>query len=611
MRGRIALLIRAILLCVLFCPLITKAEVTLQVPAGVQAAGVPPIPLSVVQRAEPYTKFRPSTLLDWHPKTSAALILTAAQSPETEQLHLVAGSGATPELLIAQRDRVVEARFQPLHGNQVLVRTLAADGESSLSLLHLPSRKLSRISPVGESAAMGAWNISGDSVAFTTATSRSKLYIGDPQRPDRMKVVASTENGKWRDTQFSPDGKALVYVQEEADADHVWIYEIETTKRRRITQAAPPTRYGAPQFSSDGSGLWLTARHTAKPRQLVHLDIGTGVETVVTTSPSADVVEFAISSSAKRIAVNATENGSSVLRFFDLVSRKELLRPALLPGEITGIHWMPAGSPEDGANYSASGVPAKTSAGFQLGFSLASSRAPRELFVYDIETTKLVRWTNGAVAGLNAFQFAEPSPLSWKLDDNRTAKADLYLPDPARFPGRRPVLVILPAASAIESPRGFIGKYQFLLNELGIAVCYPSAGETARSSMSALIDRIGEQAMLNADRVILQASPSDDLQTFMSVLQRLPGIAAGIFLGDKPSPPIPDRAPMLLFVVQETNGRLTPDSTWQLSIGSEGASGAPVVRNFVFYAQLRFLQMITGESASQPQEGTLPYKLPL
>jgi hypothetical protein len=228
-----------------------------------------------------------------------------------------------------------------------------------------------------------------------------------------------------------------------------------------------------------------------------------------------------------------------------------------------------------------------------------------------VQTTKLLRWTNGAVPGLNAFQFVEPSPLSWKLDDNRTAKADLYLPDPARFPGRRPVLVILPATSAMESPRGFIGKYQFLLNELGIAVCYPSAGETTHSSMSALIDRIGKEAMLNADRVILQASPSDDLQTFVSFLRRLPRIAGGIFLGDKPSPLISDHAPIPLFVVQETNGRLTPDSTWQISIGSEGASGAPAVRNFVFYAQLRFMQLISGQSELLPHDEILPHKQPL
>ncbi len=193
MRGRIALLVRAISLCVLFCPLLAKAEVTLQVPAGVQAAGVPPIPLSLVQRAEPYTRFKSSTLLDWHPKTSAALIFTATQSPGTEQLHLVAGSGATPELLVAQRDRVVEATFQPLHGNHVLVRTLAHDGKSSLSLLDLPSRKLSRISPADESAGTGVWNTSGESVVFTTSTTPSKLYTGDPRLPEQMKVVTSTD----------------------------------------------------------------------------------------------------------------------------------------------------------------------------------------------------------------------------------------------------------------------------------------------------------------------------------------------------------------------------------------------------------------------------------
>jgi hypothetical protein len=398
----------------------------------------------------------------------------------------------------------------------------------------------------------------------------------------------------------------VVYVQEEADADSLWIYDSDTSKRRKITQGTQPTRYGAPQFSSDGSGLWFTARQAGKQRRLVHLDIGTGAEIVVATSPSADVVEFAISASAQRIAVNATENGSSVLRFFDLSSRKELLRPALLPGEITGIRWMPMRN-----SVAAADLPLRTGAGFQLGFSLASSRAPRELFVYDIETTKLVRWTNGAVAGLNAFQFVEPSPLNWKLDDNRTAKVDLYLPDPARFPGRRPVLVVLPATNAMESPRGFIGRYQFLLHELGIAVCYLSAGGATQSTISALIDRIGEQAMLNADRVILQASPSDDLQTFVSLLQRLPRIAGGIFLGDKPSPLIPDRAPMPLFVVHETSSRLTQDSTWQISIGSEDAAGAPVVRSFIFYAQLRFLQIIAGQSELQRPNETRLHKQPL
>jgi hypothetical protein len=610
MRRGLSLLARAISLCVLFYPLAATAEATLPVPAGVHLAGVLPIPLSLVQRAEPYTRFKSSTLLDWHPKTSAALILAAAQPSGTEQLHLVAGSGATSELLIAQGDRVVEARFHPVHGYKVLVRTIAAGGESTLSLLEIPSRKLSRISPAGESAGMGAWNTSGDRVVFTTSTSHSKIYIGDPQLPDRMKLITSAEPGKWRDTQFSPDGKTLVYVQEGADADHVWIHEMETTKRRRITQAAPPTRYGAPRFSSDGSGLWLTARRAPKPRQLIHLDLGTGAESVVTTSPSADVVEFAISAAAKRIAVNATENGSSVLRFFDLVSRKELLRPALLPGEITGIHWMPIRSPGDDVNQPATGAPVKTSAGFQLGFGLASSRAPQDLFVYDIETTKLVRWTNGAVPGLNAFEFVEPSPLSWKIDENRSAKADLYLPDPTRFPGRRPVLVVLPATNAMDSPRGFIGRYHFLLNELGIAVCYPGVTGTTHSNMSALIDRLGEQAMLNADRVILQASPSDDLQTFVSLL-RLPRIAGGVFIGDKPSPPISDRAPVPLFVVHETHGRLTPDSTWQISIGSTGAASAPTIRNFVFYAQLRFMQLIAGQSELLPDDKTLPHKQPL
>jgi Tol biopolymer transport system component len=565
--------------------------------------------MSLVQLAEPYTKFRSSTLLDWHPTASAALVVTATQLSASGQLQLAAGSGAPSELLVEPREHVAAAKFQPLHGNQVLVRTIAADGKSTLSLLDVSTRTLSRISAAGESAGMGAWSTSGDRVAFTTSAPRSKLYIGDPQRPDRMKVIAAAGHGKWRDVQFSPNGKAVVYVQEEAGADGVWIYDVETTMRKKITRGVQPTRYGAPQFSSNGSGIWLTAKRASTLRQLVYLDIVTGAETAVTTSSSADVVEFAISESAQRIAVNTAENETSVLRFFDLASYKELPRPALLPGEIVGIKWMPMCRTDQNPDAPANGSPLATSGGFLLGFSLASSRAPRDLFVYNAQTTKLVRWTNGAVAGLNAFQFAEPTKLSWRAGANDERSAELFLPDATRFPGRRPVLIVLSdeiaaAGNGGATPRGFIGAYQFLLAELGIAICYPVISGKGWDDVGArgLLARIGAHEMLNAANAIIQAAPATDPHVFAQMLAAKPGVAGGIFVGRKSTLPMPMGRDVPMFVVREMNEAPLEGAQWQILIGDTLQNADPEVQKFVFYAQLRFLQALVGEAGLPSQD---------
>ena len=614
MRNRIALAGSAIIFCASLFSFEATAVAALPTPFGVLTTGVLPIPAALAQRAEPYTKFRPSTLLNWHPVTSAALILRADLDSGREHLHIVAGSGAMSESFAVLPETVVNASFQPKDGSQALVRTLSADGVFGISVLDVSSRRLRSISPPGESAGVPTWHVAGEMIAFTTSatgasttasTERSKLYIGEPRVLEGLKVASATTAGRWRDPQFSPNGKSVVYVQEDAEADSLWTFDIDKRQHQRISQGAPHTRYGAPRFAADGGSVWLTVKRKDSLRQLTNV-MSDGAETALTTNPNADVVEFAISELASRIAVNATENGASALRFFDLVSRKELLRPALLPGEITGIRWIPTGGSSGATVLSAGDVAPPVKARHQLGFSLASHRAPRELFVYEIETTKLTRWTNGAVPGLNAFDFVEPSTLTWESAPDRgvkrTGQADLYLPDPIRFAGRRPVLIVLPTTNAAESPRGFIGKYQFLLNELGIAICYPSIDGAVATNIATLIDRIAEHTMLNVDRVIVQAAPSDDVQAFARLLQQLPRIAGGIVPGGKPSLGAPVSTSAPLFVVREKSGLLTQSPAWQISTANHAASTDAATQNFIFYAQLRFLQMVVGELRLPPQD---------
>jgi dipeptidyl aminopeptidase/acylaminoacyl peptidase len=64
--------------------------------------------------------------------------------------------------------------------------------------------------------------------------------------------------------------------------------------------------------------------------------------------------------------------------------------------------------------------------------------------------------------------------VRWKSFDGREISG-LYYHPPARFTGKRPVFIVFHGARGSQARPGFIGRYNYLLNDLGIALIYPSA----------------------------------------------------------------------------------------------------------------------------------------
>jgi hypothetical protein len=201
----------------------------------------------------------------------------------------------------------------------------------------------------------------------------------------------------------------------------------------------------------------------------------------LTQQLKGEVTEFAVSSS-NLIALTTLESGSSVLRFFDLLTGKEQLRPALFPGAIRQLRWQDSGE--------------------VLGFSMASARAPMEVYSYDVKTTKLIRWTNGAVAGLSAFNFPEPQRIEWQTGDPSMA-GHFWQPDPAVFPGKRPVVISLSAAVTKNAALGFIDVANYFVVEDGFAIIRPDS--SSLPAVVSLVEWIEGQPNLDATRIALDA----------------------------------------------------------------------------------------------------------
>jgi dipeptidyl aminopeptidase/acylaminoacyl peptidase len=156
--------------------------------------------------------------------------------------------------------------------------------------------------------------------------------------------------------------------------------------------------------------------------------------------------------------------------------------------------------------------------GHELGFSLASAQRPGDCYSFDVTTAKLERWTTSETA-VKPNALPEAELVRWKSFDGKEISGFLYKPPAAKFQGKRPVLVVIHGGPEGQSQPTFLGRSNYYLNELGIALIYPNVrgstgyGKTfslldngfkrddTYKDINALFDWIGTRPDLDADRI--------------------------------------------------------------------------------------------------------------
>jgi dipeptidyl aminopeptidase/acylaminoacyl peptidase len=480
-------------------------------PPALVLDGIPPIPAEIAAKTEAYTAFRPGRLLDWHPRKRE--ILARIRHGDIDQVQRVADPGAAPEALTDDPDPVSGARYEPRSGSSILfTRGTGGDEAHRIHRLDPATRQSAPVSPEGRRASEPVWSHRGDRVVFATVPLdrlnasrelRTIVHLADPAKPEGAKSLAELPGGGWTAFAFSPDDRRLAFVEYvSAEESHVWLMDVATGKRRRLTPPGKgePVYYADPQWAPDGQSLYVVSDRGSEFRHVAVIDVATGRERSLATNLKFDVEGIAISARARRLAFVTNEAGSHVLRFLDLATRKETPRPALVQGVISELRWRADGS--------------------EIAFTHASSRSPGDVFSYDLGAHRVTRWTNGNSPSLNAAALPEPRLIRWKSFDGREITG-LYYHPPSRFEGVRPVVVSVHGGPAAQARAGFIGPNNYLVNELGIALVYPnvrgSSGfgkgfpkldngrlrEDSVKDLGALLDWIGAQPGLDASRVLV------------------------------------------------------------------------------------------------------------
>jgi dipeptidyl aminopeptidase/acylaminoacyl peptidase len=446
-------LLAAILLLPLTAALAQEsaAPPAVEKPAALVADGIPPVGAALAARTRPYMEFRTAGFSGWNPGDRSMLITT--RFGNTAQIHRVAmPMGARAQLSFEAEP--VNGSWSP--AGDVLAVQKDVGGSEFFQLYTLAGGRLTLLTDGRSRNEMGPWSHDGRWLGYSSTRRNgtdSDLYVVDPRDPATNRMVAQVRGGGWAITDFSPDGRravAINYVSITKSSLH--LLDLASGAMTPIGDPARDIAYGGAAFAPDGT-LWTTSDEGSDFQRLGTIDPASGRFTAVVTDIPWDVENFDISRDGRLIAFTTNEAGIGRLRLLDPRTRRARLVTGLPAGTIGGLEIAPWGS---------------------VGFSLSSARSPSDAYSVDPRTLAVTRWTRSETGGLDAAVNVEPELIEVRSFDGETVSGFLYRPDAARFPGRRPLIVNIHGGPEGQSRPGFLGRNNYLINELGIAIFYPN-----------------------------------------------------------------------------------------------------------------------------------------
>jgi len=433
---------------------------------------IPPLPASVAEAAGRYASFRSAGLSDWHPAKREMLIAT--RFAETPQLHLVATPGGARQQLTFYSDAVSNGKFHPNGGDYILFSKDIGGGEwYQLFRYDLKTGTITMLTDGKSRNLMGAWSSSGDQIAYMSTRRTGKdtdLWVLNPADPKTDRLLTQLNGGGWQPLDWSPDDKKILLEEElSINESYLWLVDTTTGEKTELTprNIAEKISYGEAQFSRDGKGIYLTTDKDSEFHRLAYLNLSTKQPNYLTTPIHWDVGSFELTRDGKLLAFVTNEDGVSILHVRDTTSGREMPLPKIPSGVIGSIHWHRAEH--------------------FLGFTLTNARGSGDCYSLDVDNGKFERWTTSEAA-VKTDSFPQAELVRWKSFDGKIISGFLYKP-PARFTGKRPALVVIHGGPEGQSQPVFLGRGNYLLNELGIALIYPNVrGSTGYGKTFSLLD---------------------------------------------------------------------------------------------------------------------------
>jgi dipeptidyl aminopeptidase/acylaminoacyl peptidase len=245
----------------------------------------------------------------------------------------------------------------------------------------------------------------------------------------------------------------LVQNSISANQSEIYLLDLTSGSKRMLTPKGAPIAFENARFAHDGNDIYFLSDEGSEFSQLVRMHLADGGKTVLSRE-KWDVDEFEISDDGNRIAYITNENGISAVHVINAATGAQVAMPRLPIADIGGLEWHPNNH--------------------LLGVTISSAKAPADAYSIDVDSGRVDRWTESETGGLDASRNVDPQLVTLKSFDGTMISAFVYRPDPARFPGRRPTLINIHGGPEGQSRPLFLGRTNYWINELGMAVVFPN-----------------------------------------------------------------------------------------------------------------------------------------
>ena len=499
----IRFLVVAALSSVAFFPAAAQDEAAYQPAASLVSEHIPAIPLSIVEKAEPYTESRSAALLAWTPGSRSILISTRFGS--TAQLHRVLQPMGARTQLTFFPDRVAEAIYPPHDSSWILLVKDIGGGEFYQFYRFEPESGVVTLMTDGRSRNLNpVFSPDGKRLAFASTRrdgNNVDLWVEDPRDPSSAKMLAQFAGGGLNVEDWSPDGKTIVAVDRRSINDStIYLIDAVTGDKRAITPTGEQVSWDQPRFSFGRPGLFVLTDKDSDFHRLCTLSLEGKLGDCLGGRIPWDVEEFSLSRDGKLAAFITNEDGIGKLHIVSLAGGKELGVPSLPVGVLTGLHFRPEGH--------------------EFAFTLSAPAEPGDVFSVNADTGKADRWTASETGGVSLKTMQPVRLIHWQAADGLTIPGFLYPANP-RFTGKRPVMIGIHGGPEGQSRPAFRGATAYFTEELGITVIEPNVrGSTGYGrkytlldnglkrqdsvhDIGALLDWIAQQPDLDKDRVVV------------------------------------------------------------------------------------------------------------
>jgi dipeptidyl aminopeptidase/acylaminoacyl peptidase len=484
--------------------------------------GIPPIPGDLPDQVGRYTESRAAGFQDWHPTRAEMLITT--RFGDTNQLHHVTQPGGARTQLTFFPDRVDGGKFEPAKGEYLVFSKGAGGNEFNQNYRYdLATGEITLLTD-GKSRNSGpTWSNKGDRIVYTSTRRNgadTDIYVESPTDPKSDKMIAEVKGGGWEPTDWSPDDKQLLVVESiSINESYIWLFDAQTGAKKEVTprpaEGAEKVSYSSALFSKDGKGIFVTTDRESEFQRLAYIDLASGKHTYLNPDARFDVDNWDLSHDGKQIAYTLNENGVSKLHLIEIkpgtgtvtvgAKKEPVFNPPLPAAVIFSVQFHP--DPKQSL----------------VAFNVVGARSPSDVYTWSFAGGKNVtaRWTSSETGGIPASRFVEPELVKWKSFDDKEITGFLYKPDPAKFTGKRPVIINIHGGPEAQYRPGFLGRNNYFINELGCAILFPNVRgsdgygktflkldnglkrEDSYKDISALLDWIPSRPELDAERVMV------------------------------------------------------------------------------------------------------------